>query len=424
MQPPSTRRGPLLATAVLLLLGALVEGFFTPWGRPARPTTTTTGRRPETIAAPFAPYSGRRGAKSTARRASRHGAWGIQLQPLQKQLQSFFAPLFGGEAGEPSPPQGLGLGVSGAGGKRAWAGRPLRASRVSVSGSSTPSRRGGGKKKKAPVAAPASASASSPLLRNDTTGSGSGTAMFASTLMERPPAPAPATLKEEAAPSPSTGTSPSGSSSKKRVRARAEEPDVTTDDQDPLLDDAGLESFSGSLSARPPVKVEEEEDEETPTPPTLRQKKDVPLSEPELQPSMDEVAPVTNKRRNKARRSQTEQDWTVKTEDDVCRATINVISTGDEADLAMITPLVQRLLTRYGDRVEILHRAYVPEDKPGIRLLEIWFEGFETFQLYSRYQFLKRGKRGELTPEVVEEMCEKIDLAMYLDATGDFGPML
>jgi hypothetical protein len=35
-----------------------------------------------------------------------------------------------------------------------------------------------------------------------------------------------------------------------------------------------------------------------------------------------------------------------------------------------------------------------------------------------------QGKRGELTPEVVEEMCEKIDLAMYLDATGDFGPML
>lgn len=58
--------------------------------------------------------------------------------------------------------------------------------------------------------------------------------------------------------------------------------------------------------------------------------------------------------------------------DDVCRATVAVISSGDEADLAMLTPFVERLLTRYGDRIEILHRAFVPEDKPGIRLLEIW----------------------------------------------------
>jgi hypothetical protein len=58
--------------------------------------------------------------------------------------------------------------------------------------------------------------------------------------------------------------------------------------------------------------------------------------------------------------------------DDVCRATINVISSGDEQDLQMLTPFVERLLTRYGDHVEILHRSYVPDDKPGLRLLEIW----------------------------------------------------
>lgn len=67
-----------------------------------------------------------------------------------------------------------------------------------------------------------------------------------------------------------------------------------------------------------------------------------------------------------------EQDYSVKTVDDVCRATINVISSGDEADLQMLTPFVERLLTRYGDHVEILHRSYVPDDKPGLRLLEIW----------------------------------------------------
>jgi hypothetical protein len=85
-----------------------------------------------------------------------------------------------------------------------------------------------------------------------------------------------------------------------------------------------------------------------------------------------------------------DQDWTVKTVDDLCRATINVISSGDEKDLQMLTPFVERLLTRYGDHVEILHRSYVPEDKPNLRLLEIWFEGFETFRLYSRYQFTKK----------------------------------
>ncbi|TFJ82935.1 hypothetical protein NSK_005760 [Nannochloropsis salina CCMP1776] len=81
---------------------------------------------------------------------------------------------------------------------------------------------------------------------------------------------------------------------------------------------------------------------------------------------------------------------------------------------------VERL---YGDHVEILHRSFIPEDKPNLRLLEIWFEGFETFHLYSRYQFTKKGKQGDLTPEVIEEMCTKIDYAMYLDATGDYGPL-
>lgn len=63
----------------------------------------------------------------------------------------------------------------------------------------------------------------------------------------------------------------------------------------------------------------------------------------------------------------------ISTVDDVCRATVNVISSGDEEDLAMLTPFVERLLTRYGDHVEILHRSYVPDDKPGLRLLEIWW---------------------------------------------------
>lgn len=34
-----------------------------------------------------------------------------------------------------------------------------------------------------------------------------------------------------------------------------------------------------------------------------------------------------------------------------------------------------------------------------------------------------QGKQGDLTPEVIDEMCSKIDYAMYLDATGDYGPL-
>ncbi|KAM3573928.1 hypothetical protein VYU27_004125 [Nannochloropsis oceanica] len=144
-------------------------------------------------------------------------------------------------------------------------------------------------------------------------------------------------------------------------------------------------------------------------------------------PSMNPLPPAATKKRGGGRGKRAsayaEQDWSVKTKDDVCRATINVISSGDEKDLQMLTPFVERLLTRYGDHVEILHRSYVPDDKPGLRLLEIWFEGFETFRLYSRYQFTKKGKQGDLTAESIEEMCTKIDYAMYLDATGDYGPL-
>lgn len=35
----------------------------------------------------------------------------------------------------------------------------------------------------------------------------------------------------------------------------------------------------------------------------------------------------------------------------------------------------------------------------------------------------QQGKQGDLTPEVIDDMCAKIDYAMYLDATGDFGPL-
>ena len=43
--------------------------------------------------------------------------------------------------------------------------------------------------------------------------------------------------------------------------------------------------------------------------------------------------------------------------------------------------------------------------------------------LSSFYNNTTQGKAGELTPEAIEEMCTKIDYCMYLDATGDFGPL-
>jgi hypothetical protein len=131
-------------------------------------------------------------------------------------------------------------------------------------------------------------------------------------------------------------------------------------------------------------------------------------------------------------------------EDDLCRATVNVVSTGDEEDLKMLTPLVERLLKRYGDKIEILHRAHVPEKRPQLRPLEIWwagqtrtveglapcsaclkasvvsclgrFEGFETFQLYSRYQFLKK-----VRPAVVASGRAGQPLVGGGDSTADMG---
>jgi len=47
-------------------------------------------------------------------------------------------------------------------------------------------------------------------------------------------------------------------------------------------------------------------------------------------------------------------------------------------------------LTRYGDRIEVLHRPFQPEDLPNLRMLEIWFEGYETFRLFSRLKFNKK----------------------------------